>query len=270
MWCGSLGLCCEGQGVPFGLVGQAAVRAVALPGGLCLGLVSSVVPCLWGCAGFCGLGCRDPLRCVGPPPVLSLCLLVVLRPRCRGRVPFSLRCPCRCVRVVVLAVAGVIALRLRCCGGLRGVLGGSLSARSPFSPCGCTLLPLCPAWWLVGATHCGSCGVRSGLRRRVLAGLRLRGSCGVNWVGRWGAAGPSGVACPSFVCVLVPVVAPYHQCHGPWPFLFLALRWFLAPVLRCPLCPVPVGACLLPWPSPRPLAARLPFALSLPDAAAVG
>ena len=54
------------------------------------------------------------------------------------------------------------------------------------------------------------------------------------------------------------------QCHDPWPFLFLVLRWFLAPVSHCPRCPVPVGACLLPLASPCPLAAGLPYALSLP------
>ena len=45
MWCGWLDPCCGGPGVPFGLVGQAGVRGVALPGGLCLGRVSSGGPC---------------------------------------------------------------------------------------------------------------------------------------------------------------------------------------------------------------------------------
>ena len=37
----SLGPCCGGLGVPLGLVGEVGVRGVALPGGLCLGPVSS-------------------------------------------------------------------------------------------------------------------------------------------------------------------------------------------------------------------------------------
>ena len=44
VWLGvgvSLGPCCGGPGVPLGLVGRVGVRGVALPGGLCLGPVSS-------------------------------------------------------------------------------------------------------------------------------------------------------------------------------------------------------------------------------------
>ena len=40
----SLGSCCVGLGVPLGLVGRVGVRGVALPGALCLGLVSSGGP----------------------------------------------------------------------------------------------------------------------------------------------------------------------------------------------------------------------------------
>ena len=40
----SLGPCCGGLGVPLGLVGRVGVRGVALPGGLCLGPVSSGGP----------------------------------------------------------------------------------------------------------------------------------------------------------------------------------------------------------------------------------
>ena len=51
---GSLGPCCGGLGVPLGLVGRVGVRGVALPGGLCLGPVSSGGPgpepwVLWPC-----------------------------------------------------------------------------------------------------------------------------------------------------------------------------------------------------------------------------
>ena len=37
----SLGSCCGGLGVPLRLVGRVGVHEVALPGGLCLGPVSS-------------------------------------------------------------------------------------------------------------------------------------------------------------------------------------------------------------------------------------
>ena len=37
----SLGPCCGGLNVPLGLVGRVDVRGVAVPGGLCLGPVSS-------------------------------------------------------------------------------------------------------------------------------------------------------------------------------------------------------------------------------------
>ena len=41
---GSLVPCCGGPGVPLGLVGRVGLRGVALPGGLCLGPVSSLGP----------------------------------------------------------------------------------------------------------------------------------------------------------------------------------------------------------------------------------
>ena len=41
---GWLGSRCGGLGVPLGLVGSVGVRGVALPGGLCLGPVSSGGP----------------------------------------------------------------------------------------------------------------------------------------------------------------------------------------------------------------------------------
>ena len=40
----SLGPCCGGLGVPLRLVGRVGVPGVALPGGLCLGPVSSGGP----------------------------------------------------------------------------------------------------------------------------------------------------------------------------------------------------------------------------------
>ena len=112
---------------------------------------------LWGSLllGLCGALCVGNLwssGCVGSPTVLSLCLLVVLRPGCRSRIPFSLRCPGRCVCVVALAVAGVVPWRRGCGARLCAVLGDYLCGCSPFSPCWCTLLPLCGARWPVGAT----------------------------------------------------------------------------------------------------------------------
>ena len=67
-----------------------------------------------------------------------------------------------------------------------------------------------------------------------------------------------------------PQLRPLPLCHGPWPCLFLALWWFSAPVLCLSRCPVPVGACLLPWASPRPLAVGPPFAFSLPGVVVLG
>ena len=110
------------------------------------------------------------------------------------------------------------------------------------------------------ASRCGLCGVRSVLWWRVLAGMRLEGSRGVTW--GWGGGVLSVVAWPSCVCALVPAVAPCPSV----PFLSLTLWWFLAPVL----CLVPVGACLLSWASPHPLAAGPPFAVSLPGVVVVG
>ena len=85
---------------------------------------------------------------------------------------FSGACAVACV--VALASAGVVAWRRGRGGQLRGgVLGGSLSGCSSSFPCGCALLPLCRVRWSVGVTLCSSCGVRSVVRRRILAGLRL-------------------------------------------------------------------------------------------------
>ena len=83
----------------------------------------------------------------------------------------------------------------------------------------------------------------------------------------------------------IPVCAPWCPslrslplCHGPWSCPFMALWWLLAPVLCRPRCPVPVGACPLPWATPRPLAGLsfsfpcppLALALSLPGVVVVG
>ena len=118
-----------------------------------------------------------------------------------------------------------------------------------------------------------------GLRRCVRAGVRLWGGppgalvwlcpvgvarCPLGWGGGAVPVPPVWSAPPSWCVSWCPSLRPLPQCHGPWPFLFpvsVVLRSFFAPVLCCPRCPVPVGACLLPGTSPRPLAAGLPFAL---------
>ena len=156
-WCSSLSLCCGGLGVPFGLVGQAGVRVVALPRGLCLGPVSSEGSRPQGWAGFCGDCWGGPLGWVGSPPIPPLCLRVVPRPWCRGGVPCFFG-----------------ARKFLCAVALRGAIRVSLSVCIPLPLCWCTLAPLCGDRWSVRATRCGSCRVRSVLRRRVLAGVRLR------------------------------------------------------------------------------------------------
>ena len=124
----------------------------------------------------------------------------------------------------------------------------------------------------MGVSRCGGWGVRSVLWRRVLAGVRFRVSRGVSW-GR-GGAGRSVVAWPSCVCALVPVVAPSRSL--PRPLVLLLPRPLM---VSCgPRFLVPVGACLLPWASPRPLAeVSFPFpcpslalAFSLPGVGVVG
>ena len=98
------------------------------------------------------------------------------------------------------------------------------------------------------------------------------------------SAGGGAVLVPRFwqalpVCVpWCPPMCPLSLRHGPWSFPSLACWWFPAPVLCRPRCPVPVGACLLPWAPPRPLAGvslpvpcpPLACALSLPSVVVVG
>ena len=70
---GLLGPCCGGLGVPLGLVGRVVVRGVALPGGLCLGPVSSGGPgphpwVLWPCLCPLPVPVRRPLWWLGSSP----------------------------------------------------------------------------------------------------------------------------------------------------------------------------------------------------------
>ena len=167
-------------------------------------------------------------------------------------------------------------------------LSGSLCGCIPLPMCGCTLLHMCGNWWSVSATRCGSFGVRSGLGRRVLAGVRIRGGlpCASVWLcplgvlrcrlgGGGGAVLVPPVWCspPLWCASRCPLSRPLPQWFGPGPFPFpvlVVLRWFLAPLFCCPRCPLYGGACLLPWASPRSLAAGLSFALSLFSVLVVG
>ena len=105
-----------------------------------------------------------------------------------------------------------------------GVLGGSCGGCSPFFPCGCALLPLCGVQWSVGVSRCGSCGVWSVVRRRVLAGVRLLRPgvgrclsfhCGVPFL----CVRPGARRCALSLCATAPGPSP------SWPFDgFLPLR----------------------------------------------
>ena len=188
----------------------------------------------------------------------------VLLPPCRPRSWVSRPChlsPPVPVPLRLCCCGRVVAWRLGCSGGLRGVLGGSLSGCSPFSPCGYTLPALCGARWSVGATWCGSCGVWSELRRQVLVGVQLWGSRSADLVGGGGGAGPSGEACPSFVSLPAPVSAP----SPPVPRL-LALPFPGPPMVPCPSCCIAAGALSLSAPACYlgPLLALLPRAFPLP------
>ena len=119
---------------------------------------------------------------------MSLCLRVIPRPWCRGRVLFTLRHPWRCVRVVALAVAGVVAWRLGCAGGLCVALGGF--------PCGCTPPPPCVGVPSFPCPGTGGRGARPGVVR-ALSGL--------------GCGGASWRACASGAVRLVPRCVPV-----PW------------------------------------------------------
>ena len=88
-----------------------------------------------------------------------------------------------------------------------------------------------------------------------LVGVRLWELRGVDWLGGWSGAGNSGLACSSFVCVLVPVAAPSSPVARP-----LALPFPGPPVVPCPrvvLPPVPCACGCLPatlgrsWPPCR-------------------
>ena len=232
-------------------------------------VVGSVLPGS-GCAvrvggsGGCPRGCPP----WGPVPwsrVLSGSLPLVLGV---AAVSSSSSGACAVACPVALAAAAVVAWRRGRGGWLRGsILGDYLGRCSPFFPCGGALLPLCGVRWSVGVSWCGSCGVRSVVRPRVLAGLRLlRLGLGRCWSFRCGVpflcVRPSSRRCALSLCA---------TAHGPspsWPFDgILPLRcvasgalslWapacYLGPLLApLPGFPFPSLALPLPLPFPFPL-----------------
>ena len=119
-------------------------------------------------------------------------------------------------------------------------------------------------WSQAGAVHAASGPCCGGASWRVCT---IRGWRGVRW--GWGGAGPSSVACPSCLWPLVPAVAPSPSVSRPLALPFPGPWVVSCPRVVSPLVPCPVGACLLPWASPHPLAAGPPFALSLPGVVVV-
>ena len=109
-----------------------------------------------------------------------------------------------------------------------------------------------PSFPCAGLSWSGPCGVRSVLRRPVLAGVRHQGSRDVSC--GWGGAGSSVVACPSCVCALVPVVALSPSVPRPLvvplpgPFVVSCPRVALPPVpCPCVRLPVTLGPSSPPW-----------------------
>ena len=165
--------------------------------------------------------------------------------------------------VVALAAAEDVAWRRgRGCQLRSGVLGGSFGGCSPFLPCGCALLPLREVCWSVGVSQCGSCGVRSVVRRRVLAGVRLlRWGVGRCWSFCFGVP---------FLCVgLVSVVAPspsvpqplIRPLPGPLTVCCLFVVW---PPVPCPCGRLPATLGLSSPPCRGVLSLPLPFPCPCP------
>ena len=171
-------------------------------------------------------------------------------------------------------------------GGLGAVVGCAVlsvvpSVGVPPSPCAATggrwarpgVVRACQVWAAVARL-----GGRAPLGWSAL-GLGVAVSLGGPAVstGSWGTGRCRSLWCgtppPAWCVSWCPLSCPFLQCCGPCPFLFqvsVVLRWFVAPVLFCPRCPVPVGACLLTSASPCPRAAGRPFALSLSGVLVVG
>ena len=226
---------------------------------------SALVPCPLGFLAPMGVpvsvgrGVVVPSVVLGPP-ILSLCLFVVICPGCRGLVPFSLWCRCCGVHVVALAVTRVVAWRLGSGLGLRGVLSGSLCGCTPFfPPVGVPPFPYVEPggrWARPGAVRAASGPGCSGESWRYYAS----GGCwGGLLVGKGGAV-PSRVACPSFVCVPVCCCALSPSAMAPG----LSLSWPSG--TSSPLCCVALSALSLWAPACYlgPLLAPLPGAFSLP------
>ena len=229
MWFCSLDQCCGGPCVPFGLVGQAGNRRVSPP---------------W-----------------GPVPwsrVLSGSLSPVLDV---AAVSSSSSAACAVAGVVALAATGVVAWRGGRAGGLRGsVLGGSLGGCSPSFSSGPAVLPLCGVRWSVGLSRCSSCGVKSVVRRHVLAGVRLQRLgvgrcwsflCGVPFL----SVRPGARRCALSLCATAPGPSPSSpfvgylplRCVAPGALSLCAPASYLGPLLAASTgCPFPFLASPLP------------------------
>ena len=228
----SLGPCCWGLGVPLGLVGRVGVRGVALPGGLCLGPVSSGGP---GPQSWSLWPCLRPF----PVPVRWLLWQPGSSPGGEG--------------VVVRRAAAFPA------ASSVGV------ARSP--RVGVPSIPrvVSGGWWVcAGVIRTPSDACFGGA---CLGGApRPRESCGVRW--GWGGAGPSVVVCPSWVWVVAFAVVPFSSV--PWsPLLPLPGSWVVScpHVVSLP-APCPYW-CLPSLGAPSCLLARVPLGVPCPPFALV-
>ena len=208
----SLGPCCGGLGVPLGLVGRVGVRGVALPGGLCLGPVSSGGSgpspwSLWPCLRPLPVPPRWPLWRPGSSPGGKG--VVVRRAAAFPAAPSV--GVARSPRVGVPSIPRVVSRGSWVCAGVI-----------------CTASDTCFG---------GACW-----------GMRPRQSCGVQ--PGCGGAGPPVMVCPSWVWVVAFAVVPFSS--APWsPLLPLPGSWVVScpHVVSLP-APCPYG-CLPSLGAPR-------------------
>ena len=268
MWCGLLHPCCGGQGRPFGWW----VR-----------WLSAALPSLGACAlVLCPLGVLPPRGVLvlwrgasGPPRVCWVPYGPVPLPPCRLLSWVSRPCPLPPLVPVPLPVWWPLLWPGSSPGG-EGVVVGCLAVFSvaPSVPVASSARVGVPSFPCAGSRGRWARGTAV-----PVASSPFRG--GASWRGCTSGARALSAEGGAVLVLLLwralprfapwcPPLRPLSLCHGPWPFLFLAFWWFLAPVLCRPRCPVPVGACLLPLASPCPLAVGPPFALSLPGVVLVG